>query len=135
MFYHDHYMPPPPPWREGIIAVDFSILQSIPKTSGQLSETIHGRLLKLVKHVILENPLITFALFQYYREGGEIAQSLSSLSTEPAIRVRARHDPLVIERWNSITVLLTRSHQCRRMVKKRPSMCYYVCVIMHVKDP
>ena len=38
-----------------------------------------------------------------------------------------RHDPLVIERWNSITVLLTCSHQCRRLVKKgRP------CVIMSV---
>ena len=47
----------------------------------------------------------------------------------------ARHDPLVTERWNSITLLLTRSHQCRRLVKKRPSMCYCVCVIMHVKDP
>ena len=49
--------------------------------------------------------------------------------------VRARLEPLVLERWNSITVLFTRSHQCRRLVKKRPSMCYYVCVIMHVKDP
>ena len=38
-------------------------------------------------------------------------------------------------RWNSITVLLTCSHQCRRLVHKRPSMCYNVCVIMHVKDP
>ena len=50
-------------------------------------------------------------------------------------RVRARLDPLVLERWNSITVLFTRSHQGRRLVQKRPSMCYYVCVIMHVKDP
>ena len=41
----------------------------------------------------------------------------------------------VSERWNSISVLLICSHQCRRLVKKRPSMCYYVCVIMHVKDP
>ena len=32
-------------------------------------------------------------------------------------------------------LLLTRSHQCRRLVKKRPSMCYHVCIIMHVKDP
>ena len=44
-------------------------------------------------------------------------------------------DPLVLEKWNCITVLLTRSRQCRRLVQKRPSMCYYVCVIMHVKDP
>ena len=44
--------------------------------------------------------------------GGEIAQSLASLSTKWAILVRARLDPLVIERWNAITVLLTRSHQC-----------------------
>ena len=33
--------------------------------------------------------------------GGEIAQSLESLSIKQAIWVRARHDPLVIERWNS----------------------------------
>ena len=70
-----------------------------------------------------------------YVGGGEIAQSLASLSTKGAIRVRARHDPLVTERWNSITVLVTCSHQCRRLVKKRPSMCHYVCVMMHVKDP
>ena len=31
--------------------------------------------------------------------------------------------------------LLTCSHQCRRLVQQRPSMCYYACVIMHVKDP
>ena len=61
--------------------------------------------------------------------------SLASLSTKRAIQVRARLDPLVTEKWNSITVLLTHSHQCRQLVKKRPSMCYYVCVIMHVKDP
>ena len=67
--------------------------------------------------------------------GREIAQSLASLSTKQAIRVRARLDPLVTERWNSITVLFARSHQCRRLVHRRPSMCYYVCVIMHVKDP
>ena len=65
----------------------------------------------------------------------EIAQSLESLSTKRAIRVCARLDPLVIERWNSITVLLTCSHQCRWLVQKWQSMCYYVCVIMHVKDP
>ena len=67
--------------------------------------------------------------------GGEIAQSLTSLSTKRVIWVRAWLDPLVSERWKSITVLLTRSHQCRRLVKKRPSMCYYVCITMHVKDP
>ena len=59
--------------------------------------------------------------------GGEIAQSLASLSTKRAIQVRARLDPLGIERWNSVTVLLTCSHQCRRLVKKgRP------CAIMSV---
>ena len=67
--------------------------------------------------------------------GGEIAQSLASLSIKRAARVGFRLDPLVIEGWNSLTVLLTCSHQCRRLVQKRPSMCYYVCVIMHVKDP
>ena len=51
--------------------------------------------------------------------GGEIAQSLASLSTKWAIQVRARLDLLVLERWNSIAVLLTRSHQCRRLVKKK----------------
>ena len=73
--------------------------------------------------------------YNHQQRGGKIAQSLASLSIKRAIRVHARHDPLVIRRWNSITVLLTHSHQCRRLVKKRPSMCYYVCVIMHVKDP
>ena len=45
--------------------------------------------------------------------GGDIAQLLASLSVKRAVWVRALHDPLVSERWNSITVLLTRSHQCR----------------------
>ena len=66
--------------------------------------------------------------------GGEIAQSLESLSIKWVAWVRYRLDLLVIEGWNSITVLLTRSHQCQRLVKKRQSMCY-VCVIMHVEDP
>ena len=57
--------------------------------------------------------------------GGEIAQSLASLFVKRAAQVRSRLDPLVTERWNSITVLFTRSH--RRLVKKRQSMCYYVC--------
>ena len=67
--------------------------------------------------------------------GGEIAQLLASLSTKWAVRVRAQLDPLVLEGWNSFTVLLTHSHQCRRLVQKRRSMCCYVCVIMHVTDP
>ena len=45
--------------------------------------------------------------------GGEIAQSLESLSIKQAAWVRTRLDPLVTEGWNSITVLLTLSHQCR----------------------
>ena len=44
--------------------------------------------------------------------GGQIAQWLASLSVERAVQVRARHDPLVSERWNSIRVLLKCSHQC-----------------------
>ena len=44
-------------------------------------------------------------------EGREIAQWLASLSVKPALQVQARHDPLVSERWNSISVLLTFSHQ------------------------
>ena len=63
----------------------------------------------------------------YISRGREIAQSLASLSIKRPIRVRARHEPLVIERRNSITVLLTCSHQCRQLVQKKPSMCYYVC--------
>ena len=80
-------------------------------------------------------------IFQFIRNisrdkgDGEIAQSLAYLSTKRAIRVRARLDLLVLERWNSITVLLTFSHQCRQLFQKRLSMCYYVCVMMHVKDP
>ena len=67
----------------------------------------------------LDNPIeahmvITLASFglHHLEGGGEIAQSLESLSTKRAIRVRARLDPLLLERWNSITVLLTCSHQC-----------------------
>ena len=74
--------------------------------------------------------------FSYTVLGGrKIAQSLASLSIKRAARVCSQLDPLVTERWNSITVLLTCFHQCQRLVKKRWSMCYYVCVIMHVKDP
>ena len=82
-------------------------------------------------------PLPGFAVYTINMKvngGREIAQSLASLSTKWAIRVRARLDPLVLEKWNSITVLLTCSHQCRRLVQKRQSMCYQVCVIMHVKN-
>ena len=67
--------------------------------------------------------------------GKYLAQSLASLSTKRVVRVRARLHLFVTERRNPITVLLTHSHQYRWLVKKRPSMCYYVCVIMHVKDP
>ena len=67
--------------------------------------------------------------------GREIAQSLASLSIKRAIWVHARHDPLVIERWNSITVLLTHSHQCRQLVKTKRRPCIIMSVIMHVKDP
>ena len=68
----------------------------------------------------------TYSYVLLINEGGrEIAQSLESLSTKRAIRVRARLDLLVLERWNSITVLLTCSHQCRRLVKKGSP-----CVIM-----
>ena len=31
--------------------------------------------------------------------------------------------------------VINSSSQCRRLVQKRPSICYYVYVIMHVKDP
>ena len=44
--------------------------------------------------------------------GGEIAQWIASLSVKAAVQVRAQHDPLVSETWNSISVLLTCSHQC-----------------------
>ena len=67
--------------------------------------------------------------------GGEMAQSVGSLSAMRSVLVRAQYDPLVSERWYAVTVLLTRSHQCRRLVQKSRSMCYYVCVMMHVKDP
>ena len=59
--------------------------------------------------------------------GGEIAQSLAFLFTKWEIWVRARLDPLVLERWNSITVLLTCSHQCRLLVKKG-SPCFIMSV-------
>ena len=52
-------------------------------------------------------------LLIYNDLGVGIAQSLASLSTKRAIQVRTCLNLLVIEGWNSITVLLTRSHQCR----------------------
>ena len=70
----------------------------------------------------------------YIREGGNstvVSVSVYQAGGPGSLRL----DTLVSEMWNSITVLLTRSHQCWRLVKKRPSMCCYVCVIMHVKDP
>ena len=102
--------------------------------------TLHNHCAGPVDHsqIIANNILynIIDVLTIYNMCGGwGIAQSLASLSTKRAVRVRFPLNPLVSERWDTITVLLTRSHQCRRLVQKRPSMCYYVCVIMHVKDP
>ena len=61
---------------------------------------------------ILKTSYCNFKL-QHCMWDREIAQSLMSLSTKRVIRVCPQLDPLVTERWNSITVLLTRSHQCR----------------------
>ena len=47
----------------------------------------------------------------------------------------SRYGPFVSERRNSTNMLLTCLNQCRQLVHQRPSMCYHVCVIMHVKDP
>ena len=77
---------------------------------------------------LLADKLIAFTILG----GGEIAQSLASLSTRRAAQVRSRLNLLVSERWNSITVIDSLPPV---LVKKRPSMCYYVCVIMHIKDP
>ena len=63
------------------------------------------------------NMTLNLAVNTHCIESGEIALSLASLSIKRAARVRSRLDPLVTERWNSIT------------------MCYFVCAIMHVKDP
>ena len=46
--------------------------------------------------------LITHDVYDTNIGGGEIAQSLASLSVKPAIRVRALLNLLVSERWNSI---------------------------------
>ena len=56
-----------------------------------------------------------------------MAQSLASLSINRAIQVCAHLDPLVSERWNSITLLLTRYHQCRRLVKKAVHVLLCLC--------
>ena len=65
--------------------------------------------------MVLESPLITFAMFQTY--------------------CCIFNHPFVSERWHSTNMLLTCLHQCWRLVHKRPSMCYQVCVVMHLKDP
>ena len=64
---------------------------------------------------------------------GEIAKWLASLSVKWAVQVRAQHDPLVSERWLSefYEHVSTSLHQCLQS----PSICYYVYVMMHVKDP
>ena len=59
--------------------------------------------------------------------GGEIAQSVASLSATQSAQVRARLDPLVSERWNSITVLLTLPTSSDDWFKKGGP-----CVIMFV---
>ena len=106
--------------------------------------TSYGSTINLQFQTLYIHMFITFyyfflfqTLYTLHQEwgGGGIAQSLASLSTRRAVRDRSPLNPLVSERWNSISVLLIRSHQCWRLVQKRPSMCYYVCVIMHVKDP
>ena len=61
------------------------------------------------------------------RGGGAIAQSVASLFATGSVQVCARYDPLVSERLNSISVLLTCSHQCWQLVKKGSP-----CVIMSV---
>ena len=59
------------------------------------------------------------SIYTIWTGGGGIAQSLASLSVKRAARVRFPLNLLVTERWNSITVLFTRSHQCRRLVHKK----------------
>ena len=66
--------------------------------------------------------------------GREKALCLASLSVKWAVQVRAQLDPFVSERWNSTNMLLTCLHQCRQLIHQRPYMCYYVYVIMHVRD-
>ena len=56
---------------------------------------------------------------------------MQSPSVMRAVQVRDRHDQFITERWNSIKMLLTCPHQCRRLVQ---IMCYHVYVIMHVKE-
>ena len=52
-----------------------------------------------VKHMVsMGSPIIFVISAQSALWGGEIAQSLASLSTKRAIRVRVRLDPLVLER-------------------------------------
>ena len=75
--------------------------------------------LKLV--IFSHNLMPKSGIWSYFNDsgGGGIAQLLASLSTKRAVRVRFPLNPLVSERWNSITLLLTRSHQCWRLVKKK----------------
>ena len=62
---------------------------------------------------------------KFHDFGRKTTTPINYLNLDPDYQVRTRHDTLVSEGWNSIT----HSHQCRRLVKKRPSICYHVCVV------
>ena len=55
---------------------------------------------------------LSYVLSKRYQKAGQGNSTVISVSVyqagDPGSR---RFDPLVLERWNSITVLLTRSHQ------------------------
>ena len=81
------------------------------------------------------NEFFFISCISCYYGGGEMAQLVASLSATRSVQVHTWHNLLVSERWYAVTVLLNCSHQCRQLVKKRRSMCHFVCVMMHVKDP
>ena len=59
---------------------------------------------------------------------------LSEANRSWPVQVQAWHDPFVSETWNSTCMLSTSPNQWQQLVHQRPSICYYVYVIMHVKD-
>ena len=51
------------------------------------------------------------------------------------VRGPSRFEPGTFRLFREGGMLSTCLHQCRQLVHQRPSMCHYVYVMMHVKDP
>ena len=101
----------------------------------QRAPTATGRQLIINRHIKIIDLNILYQILNNKWDAGKYNNGWSlHLSSGPS-RFKTDTIPFFSERWNSIRMLLTCSHQCRWLVEQRPSMCYHVYMIMHVKDP